>query len=80
MDDKEREKCCFFIFILFDTSVAFYASMFCDSAQIMWFLLPSFSDQGRRSVGPGYNIFANCICMRRYTVLHFEGAVRLVEP
>ena len=35
MDDKEREKNVFFIFILFDTSVAFYASMFCDSVQIM---------------------------------------------
>ena len=37
MDDKEREKnvVVFFIFILFDTSVAFYASMFCDSVQIM---------------------------------------------
>ena len=79
MDDKEREKC-FFIFILFDTSVAFYASVFCDSVQIMWFFLPSFSDQGGRSVGPGYSIFANCICRGRYTVLHFEGAVRLVEP
>ena len=36
MDDKEREKnVVVFIFILFDTSVAFYASMFCDSVQIM---------------------------------------------
>ena len=37
-------------------------------------------DQGRRSVGPGYNIFANGISWRRYTVLHFVGALRLVEP
>ena len=36
MDDKEREKNVFLlIFILFDTSVAFYVSMFCDSVQIM---------------------------------------------
>ena len=35
MDDKEREKMLFFIFILFDTSVTFYASMFCDSGPSM---------------------------------------------
>ena len=37
MDDKERERkmLLLFISILFDKSVAFYASMFCDSVQIM---------------------------------------------
>ena len=35
MNDKEREKKCFFIFILFDTSVTFYASMFCESGPSM---------------------------------------------
>ena len=106
MDDciivgKSEKKCfvCFFIiiFILFDTSVTFYASMFCECGPYMhcrlcdslkWvrpILRYSLSnrldlDQGRRSVGPGYNIFANGISWRHYTVLHFVGAVRLVEP
>ena len=31
---REKNVFVFFIFILFDTSVAFYASMFCDSVQI----------------------------------------------
>ena len=34
--ERERKKCVFFlIFILFDTSVTFYASMFCDSGLYM---------------------------------------------
>ena len=107
--ERERKKCFFiFIFILFDTSVTFYASMFCDSGPCMHcrlcdsfvhLFLPTLVkmgssgilryslsngldlDQGRRSVGPRYNIFANGISWRRYTVLHFVGALlRLVEP
>ena len=105
MDDciivGKREKNVFiFYFILFDRSVTFYASMFCDSGPYMhcrlcdsvfhlfrprslkWvrpILHYSLSngldlDQGRLSVGPGYNIFANGISRRRYTVLHFVGA------
>ena len=38
--------------------------------------IPSY--QGRRSVGPGYNIFANGISWRRYTVLRFVGALSKV--
>ena len=96
MDDciivGKREKNVFiFHFILFDRSVTFYASMFCDSGPYMHcrlcdsvfhLFLPTFIKMGSsnpplllvKRVGSRSGS-TNGISRRRYTVLHFVGAV-----
>ena len=47
---KERKKCFYFFFILFDRSVTFYASMFCDSTCIADYVILSSIFFFRRSL------------------------------